>query len=564
MYCAGIRVGSSAPCMLASNAGVVLGTVFPSSTVAIGRKECFGASETEQILSSKGQELVRSYWGRYVAILCSPSGETTWILRDPTGGCECLTTTFRGVQIYFSSMRNCPPLDLIRLSVNWDYVHSRIFPVLTDTWETGLNEVTRLVGGECTEITRQRHTRSFYWHPFDVAQAAPIEDAAAAVTAVRQTVSVSVHAWAGCYDGILQMLSGGLDSSIVVSCLARAPSRPQVTCLNYYYTRASNSDERGFARLAAKQAGYELLEWETDSTASLQGMLEIPRHHSPYNFVPEFALGEVSAQFAQENGAQGIFAGIGGDEVFFQSADMFSTADCIACKRLSPALFNVAMNAARLRGLSIWRTLANGWRDARALSPAEATVKDVRPSQLACAELAASVNRNLLIHPWLRRASSSLPPGKIWQVSSLAHADLAHNPFAQPDSPEEVFPLMTQPIIELGLRIPSYMQAQNSWTRIVARNAFASDLCPELVWRRGKCVADEYPKHLLASNIALVRTALLEGELARRRIIHREQLEVALDGGATKSFAHANELLGLFSMEMWLNSWTSVAAKAAA
>jgi asparagine synthase (glutamine-hydrolysing) len=221
------------------------------------------------------------------------------------------------------------------------------------------------------------------------------------------------------------------------------------------------------------------------------------------------------------------------------------------------------MNAARLRGLSVWRALANGWQDARAQSPAQATLKDVRPSQLANAELAASVNRDLLIHPWLRR-SSSLPPGKMWQACSLAHADLAHSPFAQPDSPEEVFPLMTQPVMELGLRIPSYVQTRNGWTRIVAREAFAQDLRPELVWRRGKCIADEYPKHLLASNVALVRSVLLEGELALRRIIHRQQLEVALDGGATKVFAHATELLNLFSMEVWLSSWKDQAARAAA
>jgi asparagine synthase (glutamine-hydrolysing) len=563
VYCTGIRQSSSAPCLLDDNSGVVLGALFPSTTGISRRRERLSRTETEQVLSSKGRQLIRSYWGRYVAILCSPSGEATWILRDPTGGRECLTTSFRGVRIFFSSMRNCPPLDLIHLSINWDYVHSRVFPILTDTWETGLNEVTRLVGGECMEIGRQHQSRSFYWHPFDVAQSTPIEDDAVAVAAVRQTVSDSVHTWAGCYDGILQMLSGGLDSSIVVSCLARAPSRPRVTCLNYYYTRASNSDERGFARLAAQQAGYALLEWETDSTTSLQGMLEIPRHHSPYNFVPEFALGGVSAQFARAHGAQGVFAGMGGDEVFLQSADMFSTADYLASKRLSPALFGVAMNAARLRGLSVWRALANGWQDARAQSPAQATLKDVRPSQLANAELAASVNRDLLIHPWLRR-SSSLPPGKMWQACSLAHADLAHSPFAQPDSPEEVFPLMTQPVMELGLRIPSYVQTRNGWTRIVAREAFAQDLRPELVWRRGKCIADEYPKHLLASNVALVRSVLLEGELALRRIIHRQQLEVALDGGATRVFAHATELLNLFSMEVWLSSWKDQAARAAA
>ena len=76
-----------------------------------------------------------------------------------------------------------------------------------------------------------------------------------AVVSLRETTVGCEHAWASCYDGIVHNLSGGLDSSIVLSCLKSAPSRPRVTCLNYF-TTGPNEDERRSPDNVARVVAY--------------------------------------------------------------------------------------------------------------------------------------------------------------------------------------------------------------------------------------------------------------------------------------------------------------------
>src|SRR6202034_2731130 len=58
---------------------------------------------------------------------------------------------------------------------------------------------------------------------------------------------------------VLQQLSGGLDSSIVLGCLADAPSAPDISCYTFYVPGAP-SDERRWARYATHRRGLRHVE----------------------------------------------------------------------------------------------------------------------------------------------------------------------------------------------------------------------------------------------------------------------------------------------------------------
>ncbi len=145
--------------------------------------------------------------------------------------------------------------------------------------ETGLVGASEVGAGECWEITPDtRVKRQQYWNPVEIARSNVIENIDEAVKAVRQTTQACVWAWAHCFPRIVHLLSGELDSSIVLSCLNTAPVRPRVTCLIYFDTSSPAGDEREYARATAASTGFELVEAPHGLTGGgLEPMLAISR-----------------------------------------------------------------------------------------------------------------------------------------------------------------------------------------------------------------------------------------------------------------------------------------------
>ena len=145
-------------------------------------------------------------------------------------------------------------------TVNWNYITGLVAHAGLQARDTALNEVSEVQAGERLRLffaacSNGRCSGIRSTSP----ETAPLESADEAVALLRTTTEGCVHTWASCYSGILHNLSGGLDSSIVLSCLKSAPSRPRVTCLNYF-TTGPNEDERHYARLMAERSDIELVE----------------------------------------------------------------------------------------------------------------------------------------------------------------------------------------------------------------------------------------------------------------------------------------------------------------
>ena len=80
-----------------------------------------------------------------------------------------------------------------------------------------------------------------------------------AAASMRATVRSCTQTLSAGHASLLHRLSGGLDSSIVAGCLARASTQPRIACYTYFNPQG-RSDERPWARLAAEHSGFEHLE----------------------------------------------------------------------------------------------------------------------------------------------------------------------------------------------------------------------------------------------------------------------------------------------------------------
>jgi asparagine synthase (glutamine-hydrolysing) len=139
-----------------------------------------------------------------------------------------------------------------------------------------------------------------------------------------------------------------------------------------------------------------------------------------------------------------------------------------------------------------------------------------------------------------------------------------YDPFEREAAPEMVNPLLSQPLVELCLRLPSYVLTRGGRGRALARQAFAADLPPEIATRRSKGGMEEHIRAVLLDNLEFARGLLLEGELMRRGFIDRARVEALLCGPPATLASRAGEVHVCLGIEAWLRHWPSTQAQALA
>lgn len=568
VYCTGLGIGSIEAIEVPDGGGVILGTMF--SRVLDGqatRTHSLPRRDAARLCETMGSVLIEKYWGRFVAFFTDPLHRRTFVLRSASGEIDCLHSTLAGVQIFVSGTQHCPVLEDVRFDVNWKFVAADIATLVLERPETGLQQIERVLHGECVVIEYPGSIvarRVHHWKPLQIPTERTNENPEIAAVELRATTIACVNAWASCYNSIIPMLSGGLDSSIVVSLLARAPNQPLLTCLNVRNPFDPTTDERCYARMIAERANSRLVEYEQTATFSLDPILRQPRLASPW--MACFEIGDAAYREALESRfkAQALFFGHGGDQVFFQGAYRYMTADFIRTQGLRPMLLRIALDGARMGRSALLPTLRMSMRDARAIDPRVPILRLYELSPLLCDDVIAQVHADRLYIPSVVEEVGSEPTGKCWRAMSMATIDPLYYLFAGEDAPHLVNPLLSQPLQELCMRIPSHVFAFGSRDRGLARYAFRNDLPADICRRQAKGFVSEYMKAILNENATLVRELLLDGGLVKHHIVNRQKLEKALAGDFSLGLGCATNLLSLVSAEAWLRSWNTPSMRAAA
>ena len=552
--CADVRPASAEAYRLAGGRGVVLGKLFERGGGASRSAPLeVGESESSAMLESGGTCLIERYWGCYVVFLHDAARRTSWVLRDPSAGLPCYTMRCGPVEVFFSWLEDVLPLAPKPLTVDWSYLLACLSLLRQHCERTALREVSQLLGGQSARLAAGEVTRSFGWDPLAIATSDTIEDGREAVESLAACVRDVVHAWGACYSGILLSLSGGLDSSILLACLADAPQRPRIDC-HHYYPLAVDLDERRFARLAAERAGVTLIERPRVPGYDLQGLLRIHATPEPTNYPYYLEHSRAEAGLAAERGAQAVWIGYGGDQLFYQERAHFVPGDFLCRRGLRPELWRVLLDAARMDEVSVWRVLGETLRD-RALGRRWALVHEAgrsRPllSRLALAD-AARVQH--CVHPLLR-CGRDAPSGKLWHAHQIIAPFECYDPLGEPDDPPRLAPLAAQPLMELCLRIPTYVLVAGGWDRALARRAFYKVLPPPIRNRRHKGGMDGHARLTIERNRPFLRDLLQDGWLVREGVIDPHGLERALQGRAD-SETQSGELLDYAGVEAWLRRW---------
>jgi asparagine synthase (glutamine-hydrolysing) len=538
--------------VLPGQAGVVLGKLF-SADLGKADLDCvkhIDERATREILRTGGRQLVRDYWGGYVALLADREARCGYALRDCSGKLPCYYRQFRDVTIVFADVGDLAPLELPAPSINWPYLAAFIHSSQAQVRACAFNEVQEVLAGECLKVQGRSCEQSSLWDPRAIVRERGIDRYEDAVAALREVTQKCINTWAGSYDPMLLGLSGGFDSAVVLGCLGQSPARPGITCLNQY-TAASHEDEREYARAAAVRGGVRLLEVPMAAAAD--------RFDSRLFSAPQTCKPAVTALFrwleinlinriAEETGARTLWTGQGGDHIFLQTADMWSAADYLQMRGLRSGFIAAVRDAAVLSRQPYWFVLKAAFSRRRgALSAANSL------AQTACFVAPAALPGDVdayVAHPWAA-AAEDLPRGKHMQIRFLSQVVNRHRPIAGFERAPQHHPLLSQPLMEVCLRIPTYLLLRGGRERGLARETFADRVPVEILRRRDKGSIVSHAAEMLRQSEPFVRELLLDGALAGAGVIVREELEPYIVHGQPFREEHLMSLLACVAAEVW-------------
>lgn len=562
----GAHTGCNEATTLQNGAGVILGTIFESCTesTAVPARGHFAELATNEIVKSGGRHLFERYWGQYVAFVNDERASRVFVIVDPIGALPCYFVEANGIKIFFSDIADCEPLKLGHVPIDWDQITTCLLTGAPPTnGETVMHGVSMLRSGECLEISRGGSKRRFYWNPFDIAASHNIEDRNQAIAELRRTTMQCVHAWASGHRRIVHRLSGGIDSNIVLACLRAAPTAPHVTCLTYY-SPGSDTDERALARLGASRAECDIVEQLRNSALRLDSIFDLAAAPNPTYYIGYLENSRSEARLAAAYQATAMFSGGSGDGVFYQSRVTFAAGDYVYHHGITPRLFKIAYHAATLARASVWSVLRQSIVDGllrRRWSPIEELTRR-KFTTPGVSDAAGSVP----LHPWLQQPTNT-PNGKFWHAYLMMVPMGYYDPFGSEGDPEQLHPIQSQPLVELCLRIPTYVLTHDGWDRAVARHAFANDVPTEIIWRRTKGGMQEHMQSVLSLNANLIRETLLDGTLVKRGYLDRSMLEEYLSFRPTTEERVGSamaEVLEYFCLEAWIRRMSEVRQAVAA
>jgi len=433
---AGTRRDSAEHYPLAEQCGVIVGALFRRSDEDHTQRQkiSFDAQETRRIVASTGQHLISSYWGRYFALIKDRGASSYHVIRDPTGAFTCYGTIWNGHRIYCSYIEDCARVIPLAFSVNGRHVVTHLMGNLKPLRETGLTEVEDIPGGERQSIYRGRFARSTLWHPAMFWDDSPIEDPETAARKLRNTVQTVINAWSSCHTNILHCLSGGLDSSIVAGCLARASGKPKVTCLNIFipageedkpmpfpnissrYAKklhrvTGHSDERQFARTVAERWGFPLIEQERRlADYSLQQVWKAPVAAVPSRFVQYLDQDAFEARAARENNASAVVNGLAGDELFYTTFQSIGVVDYVFRHHFGGRFLHELKKSCILSRESIWLVMYEAVKYGLLKRRKPDWFDCLKSPHLLSDDLVSSIRHEDFLHPW-ETLTAGLPPG---------------------------------------------------------------------------------------------------------------------------------------------------------
>jgi asparagine synthase (glutamine-hydrolysing) len=433
------------------------------------------------LYEESGPRFVERMSGMFALALWDASRERLVLARDRLGKKPLLWTRLAdGTLAFASELKALLRLPGVGRDVDLDAVDAYLALQYVPGDRTAVRGINKLPPGHILVAEGDGERIESFWQP------TPAEDGSSEaewLERVRATVGEAVRKRLVADVPLGALLSGGIDSSIVVALMAKASTEP-VRTFTVGFSDA-RYDERAHARVVAERYGtiHEELEIQEDVAATL------PRLAAAYDeplgdeaAFPTFLIAEQARRHVTV-----ALAGDGGDEAF-AGYERYIAHRLAA--RIPGAAARAGAAALRLLPAARREPRSTLFRSARLLDVAGAgsgeryaRLMEVFPLELRRSLWADDHARPVRLQPQgdgiaalqLLDLETYLPGDLLLKadIASMAHSLELRSPF------------LDHEVVELGLGLPESLKVRGRTGKIALRRAFADELPPE-VSGRGK------------------------------------------------------------------------------
>lgn len=530
-------VSTETPTLLVPG-GVIIGHIFSRSGAPLDASAFPGPRDSNALPG----HLLTQCWGEYLLIQNAPRpGTGLTALREPSGGVPCFFFSKNGTAFITSDIGLAVGLGLYRREVDWAFIAWSLAYPHVNTECTALTGVRELLPGARLTLNCQYAVIDQAWSPWPfVAEPQRHRDHVSATEEIRSTVQTVVETWARTDKVVLMELSGGLDSSIIATCLANA--KASVTC-GTLVTPVPGADERRYAQPVADALGAALHATTLD-IESVEFDFALPVQTArPRVSVLQQTANQAMTSTAQACGATSFFSGGGGDTVFGYSSGPAPAADALKERGVragAAAVHDLSM----LHDCTYWKagrlTLRKLVRGAK--SPCNANVSFL-DSSIASPPPAH--------HPWFT-APQNVLPGDQERIAELAGTQVFRDGAPRGAMHWLRLPLLSQPVVEACLKAPTWMWIAGGTNRALARDAFAHQLPPAVLARRSKGTFVSYSGAVYQRRKQAMRAFLMEGHLRRQRLLDIDALDTFFGATPHPRDTGFMRIFDLVMVENWL------------
>jgi asparagine synthase (glutamine-hydrolysing) len=494
--------------------------------------------------SSQARALLESHWGMFVGFKSGADGQIS-VVRDSSGQLPCYYRADGTGWVIASD------LDLLRTScsscieIDWAEVGDELLFINHFSARTALLGIRELLPGEALIFTPEGPRMEFAWNPWDHALA-PIQAIPDAVARLRASLMTVHETIAGRFPRPLITVSGGLDSSIVATEIARHTNGAKH--LTFFTPSDPLGDERSFARALAHACAAPLAEAPykaPDFAVSCRTEMFLPRptHRT--------IAGLINARIADQaylGGHDAILGGYGGDNIFHVSASAYALGDRLGAGSGFAGILATMRDLRRITSASYYDLLRHSMKvTAQRLRPTEPFCWGREPTFLTKQVARRRTPSNL--HPWLI-APDGAKAGSVAQIASLigSHNYLERVP--RTAGAAHIWPLLFSPIVEACLSIPSWLWCAGGVDRAIARVA-ASALPPAIANRRNKGSPLQMHARYFETYQNEITQLLCEGMLADQRIVDADAIRRYCQQPPPVRDLHYLRVLELVDAELW-------------
>ena len=502
-------------------------------------------------------DLKENYWGRYVGVSFNCHQPKVCLIRDPQGLATFYWTRFEEATLFSSDLTLLYDTLKKNLEINDEYFLKFILGKTQSSLLTPFKNIYEVPPG-CELFLQPEFDPivSSFWNPLPAEKTAIKKNFEA--TQVSQEIinrlKYVISCWTSGSLGICLNLSGGLDSSALLLLLSETILRnKKVLALNYKHSLINASDESEEAQKAADFCNIPLHVFDWTSCLPLSPISKKVRWERPYTELINQETFYSISNFIRNIDQYEFMDGQGGDHLFLMPPPFEAAVDYLFEKGI-PGLHSIIKNLSHYYRQSFWssyKEFFNILKKYYAPSFFNSFSSHSPPSWLNVPKGTLEKDRS---HKWIPNFSTSLP-GKNYHYHSLREASFYQGQAHQYGNNLILHPLLSQPLIEYILSLPTYLFFNKDYDRILFRQAMNDWKPNPFVWRKTKGETSGVIQLGLRQHFSRVCELCLEGYLARKGLIKKDLLYNELLALSYGKPIEIWPLLNVLACEIWFENW---------